>query len=207
MSFLGDFANGLSSSLRKKPSGRGILSGNWLDPKSEIPSIEGEFDKPLDIPKSEIPGIQPTGERAEGMASNIMGVGQDLLAQKFPVAYKVAQALAKIESSNNYGAVGPTVKGNNAYGKYQIMEQNVPSWGKEATGQNVTLQEFRSNHDLQDRIAVYKINALLEKGHSPDDVASIWLSGRPLKGNNRKDLATGVSVPSYVNNFRKAYSA
>lgn len=219
MSFFGDFASGFGSALSKRPTGGqpGNLFGTPTE--SKIPSIEGDFNKPLDIPEStipkspfnppesSIPSIEPSSKRVQEMGSNIMGVGKDLLAQQFPTAYKVAQALAKIESSGNYGAIGPTVKGKNAFGKYQIMEQNVPSWGKEATGKNVTLQDFKSNHDLQDRIAVYKINSLLQQGHSPQDVASIWLSGKPLQGNQRKDLATGISVPSYVANFNKAFTA
>lgn len=206
MSFFGDFASGLGSALSKRPAG-GLL-GSFMNkaPVSKIPSIGDALTNADSDPSTTSTSLNPasTAQTKAGV-STILGVGQDILASQFPTAYKVAQALAKIESSGNYGAVGPTVKGNNAYGKYQIMEQNIPSWGKEATGQNVTLQEFKSNHDLQDRIAVYKINSLLEQGHSPQDVASIWLSGRPLKGNNRKDLATGVSVPSYVANFNKAY--
>lgn len=126
------------------------------------------------------------------------------LSQQFPKAWKVAQALGKVESSGRYSAIGPTIKGKNAYGKYQIMEQNIPSWSREA-GVPATREQFYKNPELQDRVAVYKINALLEQGYSPQDVASIWLSGKPMQGNKRKDLATGVSVPQYVSNFNQHY--
>lgn len=129
----------------------------------------------------------------------------DQLDSQFPEAARIANALGMIESSGNYNAVGPTVKGKNAYGKYQIMEQNIPSWSKEALGSSISLQQFRSDKSLQDRIALYKIEAYRKQGYSPQDIASMWLSGKPLSGNQRKDLATGVSVPEYVERFNKYY--
>lgn len=116
-----------------------------------------------------------------------------------------AKALAVIESSNSYDAVSPVNKnGKRAYGKYQIMETNIPSWSKEALGREVSLNEFRKNPDIQEAIAKFKIAQIYnEYGGNVDDVASIWFSGKPYKGNVAADV-TGTDVPTYVDNFRKA---
>lgn len=204
--FLGGFSEGFASSYNSKSSDKKGMLGKFL------------FGEDEEIPKSK---IQPIGElndkvttdskaTPEQMQSSLLpletSIGESLAA-KFPTAWKTIQALKVIESSGNYGAVGPAVKGKHAYGAYQVMEQNIGPWSKEALGREVPLDEFRKNKAIQDRIAVYKINALLEQGHSPQDAASIWFSGRPLKNNGRKDLATGISVPSYVANFNKAFYA
>lgn len=118
---------------------------------------------------------------------------------------RTAEAIGAEESSGNYGAVGKPVKGKRAYGKYQIMEQNIPEWSKQALGRSISLEEFKNSPELQDKIAKYKMKEYFDKGYSHQDVASMWLSGRPLKDNNRKDLATGISVPDYVKKFNEFY--
>src|SRR5688500_8767678 len=45
------------------------------------------------------------------------------------------QAIAGIESGGRYNAIGPRTKnGDRAYGKYQVMGNNVPVWTKAALG-------------------------------------------------------------------------
>ncbi len=207
MGFLSGFAKGLEEGGKHQMSVKG--SGLFQPAVSKLLPVPSTMM--YGQPVSEIPQTPNMADPAKAQADlsgaigGVTNFGQDMLQQKFPMAYRVAQALGKIESSGNYGAVGPTVKGKNAFGKYQVMEQNVPSWGQEATGKPVTLEQFKSDHALQDRIAVYKVNAYLDQGYSPQDVASIWLSGKPMTGNQRKDLATGISVPQYVDKFNKAF--
>ncbi len=185
--FLEGFAGGLGNTATM-----GINPDSWLG-KMGTANKQKLFGKEQVVEDDSIPEVPESP------------VGSDQLDAQFPEASKIANALGMLESSNNYNAVGPTVKGKNAYGKYQIMEQNIPSWSKEATGSEVSLQQFRSDKSLQDRIALYKIEAYRKQGYSPQDIASLWLSGRPLKGNQRKDLATGLSVPGYVERFNKYY--
>src|SRR5258706_10469967 len=52
------------------------------------------------------------------------------------------RAIADQESSNNYGAVGPSVNGDRAYGKYQVMDFNIPSWTSQYYGKSLTPQQF-----------------------------------------------------------------
>lgn len=115
----------------------------------------------------------------------------------------IANAIAQVESGGKYTAVGPvTENGDRAYGKYQIMDFNIPAWSQEALGRSVTVQEFLNSPQIQDAVANYKIGQLYARYGNPDDVASVWFSGRPLSGNTSKDV-TGTSVPTYVQNVRK----
>ena len=120
---------------------------------------------------------------------------------------KLSSAIGQFESGGNYKAIGPdTGKGNKAYGKYQIMASNIPSWSKEALGYSITPQKFLESPQLQDKIAQYKMNQYLKKYGTVEDVASVWFSGRPLaKAGNAKDVI-GTSVPKYVRNIRSIYN-
>lgn len=192
MGMLSGFAEGLNASFkdsRKRAQAAGLLG---MDNQSIIPSI-------------------PTGQADQSAVNSatdtLSAIGVDTLKNKFPIAWKVAQAIGAIESGGNYNASGPTVHGQNAMGKYQVMPQNLPSWSKEALGSSISPEEFKKDPELQDRIAVYKMQAYLNQGYSPQDVASMWFSGKPLKGNKRADLATGIAVPEYVQRFNKHYQA
>lgn len=111
------------------------------------------------------------------------------------------QRIAKVESSGNYGAVGPvTEKGNRAYGKYQVMDFNIPTWTKEVLGQSMTPQQFLASPQAQDAVAKAKLQEAYDKYGTWEDSASVWFSGRPMSGNTSKDV-TGTSTPEYVQRF------
>jgi hypothetical protein len=117
----------------------------------------------------------------------------------------IAEAIAIQESGGNYNARGPVVqsgmyKGERALGKYQIMPGNLPSWSMDALGYEVTPEEFMESPQLQDAIAHHRLNIEWQKYGNPEDVASVWFSGRPLsKAGNASDV-TGTTVPRYVQN-------
>lgn len=98
----------------------------------------------------------------------------------------------------------PSRNGDRAYGKYQIMGNNIPSWSKEALGKRLTIQEFLNSPALQEKIVDFHIGRNLKK-YSPQDVACIWFSGRTCKkAGNAKDVY-GTSVPQYVAKFNRNY--
>ena len=69
------------------------------------------------------------------------------------VAYR--DGIAGIESagSGDYNAVGPTdPELGRALGRYQIMEANIGPWSRAALGQEISVEEFMANPDLQDAI-------------------------------------------------------
>lgn len=122
---------------------------------------------------------------------------------------KVADAIGKFESGGNYRALGPVTNasGNRAYGKYQVMASNVPSWTKEALGKSLTPQQFLNDPKAQDAVAHYKMKQYLTRYGSVEDVASVWFSGQPAsKAGNKKDVI-GTSVPSYIKNVLAHYNA
>lgn len=114
------------------------------------------------------------------------------------IVNRIANAIGMVESSNNYKALGPQTKsGDRAYGKYQVMGNNVPVWTKEVLGQSLTPQQFLANQQAQDKVALAKMGQYYNKYQTPHDVASMWFSGRPAQNNWRRDV-TGTSVPTYM---------
>lgn len=113
------------------------------------------------------------------------------------------RGIAGVESagSGGYGALGPMVKNDRAYGKYQVMGANIPSWTKSALGYSMTPQQFLSNPDAQEKVFEDQSNKAYAKYGNWDDVASVWFSGRPLSGNTSSDGYN--TVPDYVKKVRK----
>lgn len=121
---------------------------------------------------------------------------------------KALQALATVESSGRYDALGPVMKtgsykGDRAYGKYQVMGKNIPSWTKEALGVSMTPEEFLSNTSAQDLVAAHFMKKSYDKYGNWEDAASVWFTGRPLA--EAGDASDGyTSVQDYVSKFKGA---
>jgi hypothetical protein len=115
-------------------------------------------------------------------------------------------AIANIESGGDYGALGPTTKsGDRAYGKYQVMGENISSWTKQALGKSLTPKEFLSSPEAQEKVFEDQFARNTAKYGSAQDAASVWFSGKPLaKAGQRADIL-GTTVPSYVNKFNAVY--
>ncbi len=113
-------------------------------------------------------------------------------------------AIARIESrgSGGYSAIGPATRsGDRAYGKYQIMGNNIGPWSQAALGRKLTTQEFMASPESQDAIFNHKFGEYINKFGNPQDAASAWLTGRPLaKGANSRDVF-GTSGADYVRQF------
>ena len=118
---------------------------------------------------------------------------------------KYAPAIANIESSGNYAALGPVTKtGDQAFGKYQVMGANVPSWTKEATGKEMTPDEFLSNPEAQDATFKYHFGKALSQYGNPQDAASVWFSGKPQAAAGNASDINGTTVPSYLKKFNES---
>lgn len=120
--------------------------------------------------------------------------------------------MAGIASVESGGAKDPyrviskaSRNGDRAYGKYQIMGNNIPSWSREAIGRPLSPQEFLANPELQEKIAEYHIGKNLQKYGNIDDAFSVWFSGRPAaKAGNARDVY-GTTVPDYIKRARQGY--
>ena len=127
-----------------------------------------------------------------------------------PLLPQVMQGIAHVESGGSkdpYNLVGIDIgNGDRALGKYQVMSSNVPEWTKEALGQSLTPQQFLASPEAQEKVAAYQMNKHLNEGKKPDDVGSIWLTGKTLdKAGNVHD-ALGTTAQKYVTKMHEGMS-
>lgn len=115
-----------------------------------------------------------------------------------------ADAISSIESGGRYGILGPVTRtGDRAYGKYQVMGQNVPEWSQAALGRRLTPQEFLASPELQDAVFQHRFGQYVAK-HGPEGAARAWFAGEGgMNDPNRKDQL-GTSVQQYGNRFMGA---
>lgn len=114
------------------------------------------------------------------------------------------ESIAGIESagSGGYSARGPvTSSGDRAYGRYQVMGNNIGEWSQAALGRKLSAQEFLASPEAQDAIFDHRFGQYVKKFGNPQDAASAWFTGQPLaKGANRHDML-GTSGASYAARF------
>lgn len=127
-----------------------------------------------------------------------------------PELNHVMKGIASVEtpdSKDPYSEVGKmTRRGDQALGKYQIMSSNVPAWSREALGHPVTRDQFLKDPAIQEKVAAFQINKYLQSGHSPQDAASMWFTGRPLgKVNMNVKDAYGTTNTMYQKKFNQGY--
>lgn len=115
-------------------------------------------------------------------------------------------SLAVTESGGNYKAVGPSVNGKRAYGKYQVMDYNIGPWTREALGRSYTVSEFLASPAAQEAVVDAQLMRSYNKYGTWEDAASVWFSGGPLAKNKHKSdgyLTTEQYVSKFVNNLKK----
>lgn len=114
-------------------------------------------------------------------------------------------AIASIESGGDYALRGPVTKsGDRAYGKYQVMGENVPVWTKEVLGTALTPEQFLANPKAQDAVFAAKFGSYVQQYGNTDDAASVWFSGRPLKEAASLSDQLGTTGSEYVSRFNQA---
>lgn len=91
---------------------------------------------------------------------------------------KFIWAISQQESGGNYKAVGPNISGDHAYGKYQVMGSNIPSWTKAALGHSLTIQQFLNDPGAQEATVAYKLGGYYDR-YGPAGAAAMWYSGQP----------------------------
>lgn len=120
---------------------------------------------------------------------------------------KYMHSLHRIESGgykNPYAAVGvPTRTGDRAYGKYQIMGANIPSWGRMAGYKDMTIGQFMSDPQAQEKIARTMFANYMAKGASPTEAAMMWLGGPGYAKHMGAADAHGTTVGKYASLFNK----
>lgn len=146
-----------------------------------------------------------------GVPANVNGVRPDLISgglvnsplaanQNIPANLSTyAAAVRNVESSNNYSALGPvTNTGDRAYGAYQIMGNNVPSWSQQALGRTMTPQELLADKAAQDAIFADQTQRRLSQYGSLNDATAVHFTGRPMSQSMNAQDQLGTTTPAYV---------
>lgn len=173
---------------------------------NDITAVMNAIKNSSQIYKNSIQGDQlKLAAEKEKLAPGSYASSQPLTASNTSLEQFMG-GIAQIESGGQkdpYKAQSPVNRnGKRAYGKYQIMEQNIGPWSKEALGRSISLNEYLNSPELQEQIAKFKFGQIYEKHGNWEDVASVWFSGRPLANNNSADV-TGTTVPEYIQKLRK----
>lgn len=113
-------------------------------------------------------------------------------------------AIAEQESGGSYSAKGVYVRGDRAYGKYQVMGANIPSWTKQYYGKALTPSQFLASPSAQEAVARGKLKSYYNKW-GPEKAASAWYSGNPNLYKSTSSQSGGPSIAQYVSDvMRKA---
>lgn len=95
------------------------------------------------------------------------------------------RAFGAVESSQDYGEIGPlTRRGNRAYGRYQVMDFNVPNWTERYTGTRMTPEQFLQDPAAQDAVFRGELGRYYNSGQGDPrtralNAASMWFTGQP----------------------------
>lgn len=108
-------------------------------------------------------------------------------------------AIATQESGGNYKAVGVQTKYGRAYGKYQVLDSNIPKWTKKYWGTALTVQQFLNNPKAQEAVASGQLKYYYNK-YGFRGAAAAWYGG---EGSAHLDQSTksqygGPSIKGYV---------
>lgn len=115
-----------------------------------------------------------------------------------------ADAIAGIESGGDYGILGPATKsGDRAYGKYQIMGDNIPQWTKEILGISLTPDQFLKNPEAQEQVFQGKFGQYVQK-YGPDGAARAWFAGPGNMNNPNAKDANGMDPITYGQRFHSS---
>ncbi|MDX0315911.1 tail length tape measure protein [Sinorhizobium meliloti] len=113
-----------------------------------------------------------------------------------------AKAIQAIESSGNYGALGPVTRnGDRAYGAYQVMGNNIGPWSEAALGRRLSASEFLGDRSAQDAVFNHRFGGYVGK-FGASGAAQAWFGGPGSvgKGGMGADIL-GTTGNSYVAKF------
>lgn len=126
---------------------------------------------------------------------------------------QLLQALGQVESTNDYGAIGPvTRRGNRAYGRFQVMDFNVPSWTEQYYGTRLTPQEFLASPEAQDAVFRGRMGEYYgQSTGTPEErirnAGSLWFTGRPYSPETAMLDDTFITNQEYGDRILRALGA
>jgi hypothetical protein len=117
------------------------------------------------------------------------------------------RAISGIESGSpdgDYSKLGPvTRRGDRAYGRYQVMGENIPEWTRRHLGIALTPQQFLQDPTAQDNVFNGQFGDYVSK-FGPEGAARAWFAGPGGMNNYSKTDQLGTSVQSYGGKFTSA---
>jgi hypothetical protein len=133
--------------------------------------------------------------------------GSDDLSATSGRRLKYRDAIASIESGGRYNAMGPRTRtGDRAYGKYQMMGNNIPAWTKAALGQSLSPDEFLRDPKAQDATFDHIFGGYVDK-YGEENAAQAWFGGPGSIGKGGRKDQLGTSVNSYGKRFMSALNS
>ena len=174
-----------------------LFPAGWGPAAAQRLQLEVEQSRPFaDYFKDRPTSMGPVGP-APGAPPAAPGAPQ---AAPGDVLTRSGNAISGIESGGNYGAQGPVTNGDRAYGKYQVMGANIPTWTQEALGKPMTPQEFLASPEAQDAVFKHKFGQYTQK-YGPEGAARAWFAGEGgMNYPGAKDVL-GTSVDDYARKF------
>lgn len=111
------------------------------------------------------------------------------------------RAISSIESGGRYDLLGPVTKtGDRAYGKYQVMGANVPTWTEAALGRQMTPQQYLADKNAQEAVFKHRFGSYVQK-YGPEGAAKAWFAGEGGMNNPNARDQLGTSVTDYARRF------
>lgn len=167
-------------------------------------SLRDEIERLTESPSSD--GSSQTF--AERVARDLFGnTGFTTTGSTMSNLDRAREAIAAIESrgSGDYRAVGPrTRSGNRAYGRYQVMDFNIPSWTREALGRSLTVQEFLNCPTCQDQVFNHVFSGYANRYGGYENAARVWFGGPgALNNGSRSDGYT--TIDAYAARFNRNF--
>ena len=97
--------------------------------------------------------------------------------------------------------------GERALGAYGVMPSNVAEFTKKYGGKELTVEEFKNNPKMQDKVAKQFFLQNFKKYGNLDDVVSLWFTGDPLDKAVSRDASDGfIDVKGYRKRFANFYN-
>jgi hypothetical protein len=112
-----------------------------------------------------------------------------------------ANAISRIESGGRYDLLGPVTRtGDRAYGRYQVMGANIPTWTEAAGLGRMTPQQFLASPQAQDAVFRHRFGQYVDR-YGPTGAAGAWFAGeRGMRNPNAQDQL-GTTVAEYMRRF------
>ena len=130
---------------------------------------------------------------------------------------RAVEALQKSETEGEedpYTAEGEEITnsesmyfGERALGAYGVMPTNVPEFTKKYGGKELTVEQFKNNPKMQDKVAKQFFLQNFKKYGNLDDVVSLWFTGDPLDEAVSRDASDGfLDIKGYRARFSNFYN-